>query len=143
MSGRKRVIWLQQHILLKGIHSKEDILAWARSNDWQKLEVLNSIDNTVEFKAYFLDSLVSNQIHHELLSLKMRAGFMWMVHSINFASNQILVYTYTYTVPLYVVLFFLVDWHGALFCVISEISHLFSFYCSYGAFEVGINSKKR
>jgi SEC-C motif-containing protein len=39
--------------LLKGIHSKEDILAWARSNDWQKLEVLNSIDNTVEFKAYF------------------------------------------------------------------------------------------
>jgi SEC-C motif-containing protein len=34
-------------------HSKEDILAWARSNDWQKLEVLNSIDNTVEFKAYF------------------------------------------------------------------------------------------
>jgi SEC-C motif-containing protein len=52
MSGRKRVIWLQQHILLKG-NSKEDILAWARSNDWQKLEVLNSIDNTVEFKAYF------------------------------------------------------------------------------------------
>jgi SEC-C motif-containing protein len=34
-------------------HSKEDILAWARSNDWQKLEVLKSTDNTVEFKAYF------------------------------------------------------------------------------------------
>jgi hypothetical protein len=28
----------------------------------------------------------------------MRAGFMWMVHSINFASNQILVYTHD-TVP--------------------------------------------
>jgi SEC-C motif-containing protein len=39
--------------LMKGIHSKEDILAWARSNDWQKLEVLKSTDNTVEFKAYF------------------------------------------------------------------------------------------
>jgi SEC-C motif-containing protein len=39
--------------LLKEFHSKEDILAWARSNDWQKLEVLNSIDNTVEFKSLF------------------------------------------------------------------------------------------
>jgi SEC-C motif-containing protein len=33
-------------------HSKEDI-QHARSNDWQKLEVLKSTDNTVEFKAYF------------------------------------------------------------------------------------------
>jgi SEC-C motif-containing protein len=45
------VIWL--HTPSERNHSKEDILAWARSNDWQKLEVLNSIDNTVEFKAYF------------------------------------------------------------------------------------------
>jgi hypothetical protein len=56
------------------------------SNDWQKLEVLNSIDNTVEFKAYFLDSFGSIKftMNFLLLSLKMRAGFMWMVHSINF-----------------------------------------------------------
>jgi uncharacterized protein YchJ len=32
---QEAVIWLQQHILLKKFHSKEDILAWARSNDWQ------------------------------------------------------------------------------------------------------------
>jgi hypothetical protein len=65
------------------------------NSDWQKLEVLNSIDNTVEFKAYFLDSFGSIKftMNFLLLSLKMRAGFMWMVHSINFASNQILVYT--------------------------------------------------
>jgi SEC-C motif-containing protein len=50
-------------------HSKEDILAWARSNDWQKLEVLNSIDNTVEFKVY-LDSFGKHQIHHELSTFK-------------------------------------------------------------------------
>jgi SEC-C motif-containing protein len=53
-------------------HSKEDILAWARSNDWQKLEVLNSIDNTVEFKAYFLDSFGKHQIHHELSTLSLK-----------------------------------------------------------------------
>jgi SEC-C motif-containing protein len=65
------------HSSEREFHSKEDILAWARSNDWQKLEVLNSIDNTVEFKVY-LDSFGKHQIHHELstLSLKMRAGFM-------------------------------------------------------------------
>jgi SEC-C motif-containing protein len=34
------------------------------------LEVLNSIDNTVEFKAYFLDSFGKHQIHHELSTFK-------------------------------------------------------------------------
>jgi uncharacterized protein YchJ len=49
-AGRNRIIWSQQHILMREYHSKEDIL-WARSNDWQKLEVLRAL--TVEFKAYF------------------------------------------------------------------------------------------
>jgi SEC-C motif-containing protein len=52
------------HSSERGIHSKEDIPAWARSNDWQKLEVLNSIDNT---ERAFLDSFGKHQIHHELL----------------------------------------------------------------------------
>ena len=47
-------------------HAKEDILEWAVSNRWQKLEVLNATKNTVEFKAYYLDSEGKNQIHHEL-----------------------------------------------------------------------------
>jgi hypothetical protein len=74
-------------------HSKEDILAWARSNDWQKLEVLKSTD-TVEFKAYFLDAFgkIKFTMNFLLLSLRMGAGFMWMVHSI----NQVLVYTMRY-----------------------------------------------
>jgi hypothetical protein len=51
---QESVIWSQQH---RKEYSKEDILAWARSNDWQKLEVLKSTD-TVEFKAY--DGVESN-----------------------------------------------------------------------------------
>jgi SEC-C motif-containing protein len=37
-----------------------------------------STDNTVEFKAYFLNAFGKNQIHHELstLSLRTEAGFM-------------------------------------------------------------------
>jgi hypothetical protein len=51
MSGRKRVIWLQQHSSEGNTILKR--ISWhGRSNDWQKLEVLNSID-TVEFKAFF------------------------------------------------------------------------------------------
>jgi SEC-C motif-containing protein len=60
-------------------HSKEDILEWARSNDWQKLEVIKSTDNTVEFKAYFTDSFGKNQIHHELSTFKFENGSWFYV----------------------------------------------------------------
>ena len=46
-------------------HSKSDILNWAISNQWQKLEIIKVTENTVEFKAYFQDSNKQNQIHHE------------------------------------------------------------------------------
>jgi SEC-C motif-containing protein len=43
-----------------------------------KVEAIKSTDNTVEFKAYFLNAFGKNQIHHELstLSLRTEAGFM-------------------------------------------------------------------
>ncbi|HEX8014269.1 MAG TPA: YchJ family metal-binding protein, partial [Flavobacterium sp.] len=37
-------------------YSKSEILKWAVNNKWQKLEILSFTENTVEFKAYFLDS---------------------------------------------------------------------------------------
>jgi SEC-C motif-containing protein len=60
-------------------HSKEDVLEWARSNDWQKLEVIKSTDNTVEFKAYFLNAFGKNQIHHELSTFKFENGSWFYV----------------------------------------------------------------
>ena len=54
------------HISTRKHHSKKDILEWAASNRWQNLEVLNTTKDTVEFKAYYLDSNGVNQIHHEL-----------------------------------------------------------------------------
>lgn len=38
---------------------------WAKANEWQKLEIIAATENTVEFKAYFLDENKQNQIHHE------------------------------------------------------------------------------
>jgi SEC-C motif-containing protein len=45
--------------------SYKEIEQWSKENRWQKLEVLKSTENTVEFKAYFLDDSKKQQIHHE------------------------------------------------------------------------------
>jgi SEC-C motif-containing protein len=46
-------------------YSKAEILKWSSSNKWLKLEIINTTELTVEFKAYFLDSELRQQIHHE------------------------------------------------------------------------------
>ena len=51
-------------------YSKAEILKWATSNKWQKLEILSSTENTVEFKAYFLDSNHQYQVHYEFSTFK-------------------------------------------------------------------------
>jgi SEC-C motif-containing protein len=46
-------------------HDKSAILDWAKSNQWLKLEILKATDTIVEFKAYYLDSNLRAQVHHE------------------------------------------------------------------------------
>ena len=46
---------------------KRAILAWTRSVEWLRLEVLNSTKNTVEFKAYFIEEGVIDCIHENSL----------------------------------------------------------------------------
>jgi SEC-C motif-containing protein len=62
------------HILERKHYSKSDILNWATSNQWLQLEIINTTENTVEFKAYFLDSKLQKQIHHELSTFKFENG---------------------------------------------------------------------
>jgi len=57
-------------------HSKAAILEWAKSNQWLKLEVLKATETTVEFKAYYLDSSLRAQVHHEK-STFMKEGGSW------------------------------------------------------------------
>ena len=52
-------------------YSKTEILKWATSNKWQKLEILSFTENTVEFKAYFLDSNLQPQTHYEFSTFKL------------------------------------------------------------------------
>lgn len=60
-------------------HSKSEILNWATSNQWLQLEIINATENTVEFKAYFLDSNSQKQIHHELSTFKLENGSWFYV----------------------------------------------------------------
>ncbi|MGO4818797.1 YchJ family protein [Flavobacterium sp. W22_SRS_FP1] len=55
-------------------HNKKDILEWSQSNQWIKLEIIHSRDNKVEFKAFYLDSQMQMQMHHEHSTFKVEDG---------------------------------------------------------------------
>jgi SEC-C motif domain protein len=67
------------HLQERKCHSKAEILNWAISNQWKRLEIINTSGNTVEFKAYFLDSKLQKQIHHELSTFKLENGSWFYV----------------------------------------------------------------
>lgn len=67
------------HISERKYYSKSEILNWAKCNQWLKLEIINVAENKVEFKAYFLDSKLQKQIHHELSTFKLENGSWFYV----------------------------------------------------------------
>ncbi|MFV5699739.1 YchJ family protein [Flavobacterium sp. ZT3R17] len=67
------------HVSERKYYSKTEILKWATSNQWLQLEIINTTANTVEFKAYFLDSKLQKQIHHELSTFKLENGSWFYV----------------------------------------------------------------
>ena len=58
------------HVSERQYYSKAEILKWATSNKWQKLEILSFTEHTVEFKAYFLDLNEKPQTHYEFSTFK-------------------------------------------------------------------------
>ena len=62
------------HISKRRFHNKKDILAWSQANKWLKLEVLASTENTVTFKAYYLDENLKAQVHYEHSTFKLENG---------------------------------------------------------------------
>ncbi|MCD0468816.1 YchJ family protein [Flavobacterium sp. JAS] len=58
------------HVSERQYYSKAEILKWATSNKWQKLEILSFTENTVEFKAHFLDANQKPQTHYEFSTFK-------------------------------------------------------------------------
>ena len=62
------------HISTRKYHSKSDILELSKSNNWLRLEILHASENSVEFKAYFLDNSLKANIHHEKSAFKFEDG---------------------------------------------------------------------
>jgi SEC-C motif domain protein len=74
------------HPSTRKFHEPQAIERWAKTNRWQKLEILsttkgNSSDKqgTVEFKAYYLDADQQPQIHHENSSFRKELGKWFFV----------------------------------------------------------------
>lgn len=74
------------HPSTRRFHDAESIENWAKSNRWQKLEIVsktgggaNDKKGTVEFKAYFLDAVEQPQIHHELSNFAKELGKWFFV----------------------------------------------------------------
>jgi SEC-C motif domain protein len=60
------------HPVLRKRQSFEDLASWAKSNEWQKLEIVSTSkgstedsEGMVEFKAYFKDENGDNCLHNE------------------------------------------------------------------------------
>lgn len=60
-------------------YSREEILHWATANKWQKLEIISATENTVEFKAYFIDENNVNHVHYEFSTFKQENGSWFYV----------------------------------------------------------------
>ena len=67
------------HVSERKHYSKSEILEWAKSNTWMKLEVIKAFDDIVEFKAYYLDSTLKAKIHHEKSTFRQENGVWFYV----------------------------------------------------------------
>ncbi|HLO73298.1 MAG TPA: YchJ family metal-binding protein [Flavobacterium sp.] len=62
------------HLSTRKFYKKSDIIAWSKNNQWLKLEILNTAETTVTFKAYFLDEKLKAQVHYEHSTFKFDNG---------------------------------------------------------------------
>ena len=65
------------HPLQRHYYSKKEILNWAKTNTWLKLEILTAKGAIVEFKAYYLDEKKQAQVHHEKSSFLLENGIWY------------------------------------------------------------------
>ena len=67
------------HSSTRKLHRKEDVLEWSKSNHWMQLEVLNSTETTVKFKAHYKDYQGKAQVHEEHSTFVLENGSWFYV----------------------------------------------------------------
>lgn len=72
------------HKSTRKFHKKSDILGWSKSNNWLKLEIVDSTKTTVEFKAFYISEDLKAQMHHEKSTFIFEDGSWFYVDGIFF-----------------------------------------------------------
>jgi SEC-C motif-containing protein len=69
------------HPSTRSLYAPQDLMRWATSNRWEKLEIISCLDGTrkdktgtVEFKAYYVDRHGQSQTHHEISQFRKELG---------------------------------------------------------------------
>ena len=70
------------HLSTRKSHEKDAILEWSKSNTWLKLELLSFTENTVEFKAFYLDESLKAVVNHEKSAFVFEGGIWFYVDGI-------------------------------------------------------------
>ena len=70
------------HKSTRKLHKKADILSWSKSNKWQKLEIITSTETIVEFRAFYSNGLLGQDIHHEKSTFVFEDGSWYYVDGI-------------------------------------------------------------
>lgn len=52
-------------VMERALLNRREVEIWAKTNRWQKLEIISSDTFTVEFKAHFVNKAGRKQVHHE------------------------------------------------------------------------------
>ncbi|WP_318640489.1 YchJ family protein [Flavobacterium ardleyense] len=72
------------HKSTRKLHKKSDILSWSKANRWLKLEIIEATTSTVEFKAYYSNGLLGDEVHHEKSTFIFEDGSWFYVDGIFF-----------------------------------------------------------
>ena len=67
------------HPSTRRFQDKKAIAQWSRENHWQGLEIIRATENTVEFKAHYIDQQGNPAVHHEKSRFQKTQGTWYYV----------------------------------------------------------------
>jgi SEC-C motif-containing protein len=70
------------HTSTRRYQNKNEIENWARECKWMFLEIVTSTLDTVEFKAYYIDTAMNTHVHHEKSTFKQTQGRWYYVDGV-------------------------------------------------------------
>ena len=76
--GNIEYLMESHHSTTQPLKEKQEILDWAKSVEWQRLEILNVTEDTVEFKAYFNENGTDEYLHENSKFVKENGVWMYL-----------------------------------------------------------------